>query len=373
MGSTISIDTPLEQLGDIDKVDDVDIVRFIPTSTGPNTAGSFELFFVGSNYSLSDRDYGPDNDIDAIGFTPTGELLISTVHSFHEPLIGNFSNADLVYWDTSGIVPYWALYFDGSDVGLTTEDENVNGFWIDEDGQIFLTTSGLFDVNTITGDGADVFICDPSSLGSSTACTYSTPLYWNGSAHGNNVLASGSLVLDGFYMRSYLSPTCEEPLNCSFEDGLNDWTVINNPYPNNANWSATDIDAYAGRYSAMLYVTNTPTGSPRLISSIVLVEPDTSYGVAYSLNHIEGKVLLGSGVIWFFGDEGISVEEADPYFLLAQPGQPAWIRTHVSHFFCPPTGVIGFQRYFELGNVFAIPGAVLLDEVTIVSQQGACP
>ena len=78
----------------------------------------------------------------------------------------------------------WSLYFDGSDVSLdTNSNENVAGVWVDElTGEVYLTTSGAFSVTGLSGDGADVFVCAPGSLGDTTSCTFS--LFWDGSASG---------------------------------------------------------------------------------------------------------------------------------------------------------------------------------------------
>jgi hypothetical protein len=97
-------------------VDDSDILRFVPTSTGSTTAGT------------------------------------------------------------------WSWYFDGSDVGLTTNDEDVNGVWVDAAGKIYLTTLGSFSVTGVSGDGSDIFVCTPGSLGSTTTCTWA--MYWDGSVNG---------------------------------------------------------------------------------------------------------------------------------------------------------------------------------------------
>ena len=80
----------------------------------------------------------------------------------------------------------WVLYFDGSDVALSqAATEDVNGAWIDSaTNKIYLTTLGAFSVTGVSGDGADVFICTPSSLGTTTACTYGPGLWWDGSADG---------------------------------------------------------------------------------------------------------------------------------------------------------------------------------------------
>ena len=59
---------------DVGSVDDSDIVQFTPTSTGTTTAGTFSLYFDGSDVDLTSN----GEDVDAIGFAPDGRLLIST-------------------------------------------------------------------------------------------------------------------------------------------------------------------------------------------------------------------------------------------------------------------------------------------------------
>lgn len=255
-----SVDSDVQPLGDLEKVDDADIVHFIPTSIGSNTAGSFELYLDGSEYGLDDPGSGPDTDIDVIGFSPEGNLLISTVNDFSGSLLGSFAAEDLAYWDTTGLIPAWTVYFDGSDVGLTTEDENVNGAWIDETGLIFLTTTDSFDVTAISGDGSDIFICDPGSIGSNTTCTYSTPLFWNGSAHGAGYLSDDPpgtlLIVDGIYLPTYtaIQDCGDGPLNCSFEDDFDHWAPSTG---SNAEWLIS-FDAYSGLRSAQIRLYGEP-------------------------------------------------------------------------------------------------------------------
>ena len=175
-------------------VDDSDIVRFVPTSLGTNTAGSFEFYFDGSDVGLSNS----SEDIDAITFTADGKLVISTAGSYSVPGVSGADEDLLVFTasqlgqTTSGT---WAMYFDGSDVGLSqSSSEDVNGAWLDvTTGKLYLTTVGAFSVTGVSGDGADIFICTPTSLGSNTACTYGPGLYWDGSANG----FAGEIV-DGF-------------------------------------------------------------------------------------------------------------------------------------------------------------------------------
>ena len=66
------------------------------------------------------------------------------------------------------------MYFDGSDIDLATDSgEDVDGAAVGANGDIYLTTTGLFAVPGVSGDDEDVFVCTPTSLGAVTACTYS--------------------------------------------------------------------------------------------------------------------------------------------------------------------------------------------------------
>ncbi len=77
----------------------------------------------------------------------------------------------------------WSLYFDGSDVGLSsTSNEDVNGAWVDGAGRIYLTTLGNFSVTGVSGDGSDILLCTPGSMGNTTTCTWA--MYWDGSTNG---------------------------------------------------------------------------------------------------------------------------------------------------------------------------------------------
>jgi len=180
-----------QTIGSLANVDDSDIVRFIPTSLGDTTAGTFEMYLDGSDVDLA----AGGEDVDAIGFTPDGRLLISTLGSYSAGITG--AGNDLLVLDgavfgddTSGT---WALYFDGEDVELTDSTENISSVWVAANGDIYLATSGAFTVTGASGDGSDIFVCTPGSLGSTTSCTYS--FYWDGSASG-----LGSNPIDGFFI-----------------------------------------------------------------------------------------------------------------------------------------------------------------------------
>ena len=165
-------------------VDDSDIVKFTSTSLGTSTAGSFELYFDGSDVSLTRS----GEDIDGIELLPDGRLLISTKGSFS---VSGLSGKDE---DISAFTPTslgtntagsFELYFDGGDVGLGgNSGEDIYALAVDATGEIYLSTRGSFSVSGLSGKDEDVFVFTPSSLGSSTSGTYAGTLFFNGSAYG---------------------------------------------------------------------------------------------------------------------------------------------------------------------------------------------
>ncbi len=177
----LSVASPLP-LVNVGWVDDSDIVRFIPTSLGDNTIGTFEMYLDASDVGLTTL----DEDIDALDFAPDGRLLVSTVGPF-SVLGASGTDADLIAFTASSLgqnsAGTWAFYFDGSDVGLTTDKEDIWGVWTDEtNGDIYLTTKSKFTVPGLDGGAEDIFVCTPVTLGGTTSCTFT--LYWDGSAYG---------------------------------------------------------------------------------------------------------------------------------------------------------------------------------------------
>ncbi|MFG0262562.1 MAG: hypothetical protein ACF788_09255, partial [Novipirellula sp. JB048] len=165
----ISFNAPTH-LDGIGTVDRPDIVRFVPTTTGHETAGHFEWYFDGSDVGLTSY----YEDVDAISMTAEGQLLLSTRGNFDVEGVSG-KNADVLLFSptrlgelTSGD---WQLYFDGSDVELTSASENVTGISIDpENPTLYLTTFGRVAAAGFSGRGRDVLSCAVTSFGSDTAC-----------------------------------------------------------------------------------------------------------------------------------------------------------------------------------------------------------
>jgi uncharacterized protein YjiK len=163
-------------VGGLGTVDDFDIVQFDGT-LGAATSGTFSLFLDGPTVGLDTS----GEDIDAIDVLPDGRLLVSTVGD--AGVVSGAKDEDLLAFTAASGT--WAMYFDGSDVELATNSgEDVDGVDVAGNGDIHLTTRGLFSVTGVSGDDEDVFVCTPTSLGGVTSCNYSPTLYFDGSTWG---------------------------------------------------------------------------------------------------------------------------------------------------------------------------------------------
>ena len=186
-----------QMIDGLGNVKDSDILHFAPTSLGSNTAGSFALYFDGSDVNLGRG----SEDIDAIALLGNGDVLLSTSGSFNVPGVGG-RDEDMFHFvptslggDTNG---GWIHAFDGSDVDLRSTSEDVDGGWINpETGDIYLTTEGFYSVrnaggSSLSGGSDDILSCTPTSLGTDTGCVWS--LVWDGEAAG----LKSWMGIDGF-------------------------------------------------------------------------------------------------------------------------------------------------------------------------------
>ena len=175
-----------QSVAGVGNVRDSDVLRFVPTSLGAETAGSFELYLDGSDVGLSRR----GEDIDATALTAEG-LVVSTNGNFNVPGIGG-RDEDLILFNATSTgadsAGDWQRYFDGSDVGLRSGSEDLSSAWVDgATGDIYLTTKGNFRVRSsdgtvVRGGKNDILVCTPESLGEETVCAFS--LFWHGEDAG---------------------------------------------------------------------------------------------------------------------------------------------------------------------------------------------
>lgn len=171
-------------LNNFGAVDESDILEFTALEWGGNTRGSYGWYFDGSDVGLDKS----DEDVDAIDFDKDGNLVISVTGAFSAPGVsstvkGNdedlfvLKNATLNGATTMG---KWELYFDGSDVGLTSSGEDIGALWADHANQkLYFATHDDYSLpGGLKGNEDDVVVCTYTTLGANTACTFAR--VWNG-------------------------------------------------------------------------------------------------------------------------------------------------------------------------------------------------
>lgn len=194
-GSVLLSIVSASTLPDVGAIDDSDIVRFVPTSTGASTAGTFEMYFDGSDVSLTSN----GEDVDSIAVLANGDLLLSTTGSPSVPGLSGLADEDLIRFTPTSLgsatAGAWERYFDGSDVALNNSgSEDVHGAAVAGNGDMYLTTRGTFAVAGVAGSGSEVFTCLGHSIGAATSCGSHT-LFFDGAANG-----FGSEVVDGIHV-----------------------------------------------------------------------------------------------------------------------------------------------------------------------------
>lgn len=164
-------------------VADTDIVRFTPTSLGANTNGVFEFYFDGSDVGLTTS----GEDVDSIGIDASGRLVLSVTSTGSVTGLTGIQDEDLFVFTATSLgqatAGSFSMLFDGSDVGLsTTADEDITAAHLGASGAVYLSTLGAFSVTGASGGDEDVIRFTPTSLGDTTAGTFT--LYLDGSAVG---------------------------------------------------------------------------------------------------------------------------------------------------------------------------------------------
>jgi hypothetical protein len=115
--------------------------------------GTWSKAFDGTNAGLPDA-----ADIDALTLTNNGPLVF--LMSFDNPVavpgLGTVDDSDVAAYNT--VSGTWTLYLDGSEVGLSTNAEDIDGLTFSPGGFLVLSTSGNFAVKNLGGGtlrGAD--------------------------------------------------------------------------------------------------------------------------------------------------------------------------------------------------------------------------
>jgi hypothetical protein len=151
----------------------------------------FGMYFDGSDVGLTTD----AEDVDAVETLANGRLLLSTAGSL--TITGlNAADEDLVGFRPTSLgrrtAGSFGLYFDGSDLGLTTNAEDVDAAAIASSRALHLSTVGTFRVPGAAGADEDVVVLAPTTLGRTTTGAWESTLAFDGSAFGlaaNDVVA----------------------------------------------------------------------------------------------------------------------------------------------------------------------------------------
>jgi hypothetical protein len=155
---------------------DEDVIELTPGTLGATTTGTWSMYFDGSVFGLD----AAGEDVDAVEPLANGHILISARDVVS--VTGVTGEDEDVLEFTPG-ANTWAMYFDGTDVGLTNSSEDVDGVAL-AGSNIYLSTAGNFGVTGVAGADEDVFVFTPTTLGDNTAGTFSSTLYFDGSVLG---------------------------------------------------------------------------------------------------------------------------------------------------------------------------------------------
>lgn len=223
-----------------------DVLQFDATSLGSVTAGSFSMFFNGIDVGLDSN----GENIDSVDVLSDGRVLLSTTATTNGLPVSAVDEDILVFNPVSlgaNTTGTWDIYFDGSDVGLSTNsNEDVDALDVDSSGNIFLSTLGDFAVTGVTGFDEDVFVCVPTALGSVTSCVFDPVLFFDGSTwlqDANDV--------DAFNLPMVAPPVTPTPTNTPAD------TPTSTPLP-----TSTDTPAFTPTDTPVVIPTDTPTPGP---------------------------------------------------------------------------------------------------------------
>ena len=142
--------------------------------------GGWALYVDGSDVGLA------NTDVDAFELLADGSLLMSFDTDFTLSGFGTVDDPDILRFTSTSTggttVGSWSWYFDGSDVGLSTNDEDVDAFAFAPDGRLLISTVGNVSVTGASGADEDLLAFSPNMLGSATSGTWA--MYFDGSDVG---------------------------------------------------------------------------------------------------------------------------------------------------------------------------------------------
>ncbi len=138
------------------------------------------------------------NNVDAFHLRPDGTLLLSLTKTYNSPETGKVQSSDILRFTPVSLGENtsgsFALHFDGSDVGLSS-GMKIDGLAELPDGSLLISTHGNVVVPGVAATDKDLVLFSPTTLGTNTSGTWS--LYFQGANVG---LSAKSEDIDGVAM-----------------------------------------------------------------------------------------------------------------------------------------------------------------------------
>jgi hypothetical protein len=125
-------------------------------------------------------------DVDALAVLENGQLLLSFDQDFTLTGFGAIDDADILKFTPTSLGATTAgsfeLYLDGSDVGLDTTAEDIDAIDFAPDGRLLVSVLGAFRTPSANGADEDLMAFNATQLGSDTVGTWQR--YFDGSVVG---------------------------------------------------------------------------------------------------------------------------------------------------------------------------------------------
>jgi hypothetical protein len=140
----------------------------------------FRVFFDGTPWASG---YA----LDAFFIQETGDILMS--YSVAGSITGgsiSFDDSDILKFDPS--TQTWEVYFDGSDVGLSSNGEDIDAISFAPDGRLVISTSGSASASGVSSRDEDMLVFNEISLGANTSGSFE--MYFDGSDVGLSTSSS---------------------------------------------------------------------------------------------------------------------------------------------------------------------------------------
>jgi hypothetical protein len=145
-------------------------------------------------------DVGVTTNVDAFFLESDGSILLSVALDVSLPGFGAVDDADILRFAPTQLgdatAATFTLLLDGSDVGLDATGEDIDAIGRAPDGRLLVSVAGSFNAGGVTGDDEDIYLFTDTSLGETTAGSWAR--YFDGSDIALDTTAGENI--DGFWV-----------------------------------------------------------------------------------------------------------------------------------------------------------------------------